>query len=197
MAKTGLKLCLAASGGGHVRQLLDLEPVWSSYDHVFVTEDTALGRSLAEKHPTRFVEHYALGQARLGRTGAMLKGAIRNLVQSVRIVRAERPDVVITTGAGAVYWTALAARLLVVAAIFQLFDGAQVIGSGALRGLSDVRVPAAITFVAYWLLAIPAGYGLGLHTSLGAVGIWAGLAAGLAVAAVLLAWRFLRLTAPR
>lgn len=111
MAKTGLKLCLAASGGGHVRQLLDLEPVWSAYDHVFVTEDTALGRSLADKYPVRFVAHYALGQARLGRTGAMLKGAARNLAQSVKIVREERPDVVITTGAGAVYWTAMTARL--------------------------------------------------------------------------------------
>jgi MATE family multidrug resistance protein len=89
---------------------------------------------------------------------------------------------------------ALAARLLVVAAIFQLFDGAQVIGSGALRGLTDVRVPAAISFIAYWLLAIPGGYALGLHTSLGAVGIWIGLAAGLAIAAVLLATRFLLLT---
>lgn len=89
---------------------------------------------------------------------------------------------------------ALAARLLVVAAIFQLFDGAQVIGSGALRGLSDVRVPAMISFVAYWLLAIPGGYVLGLHTRLGAVGIWTGLATGLAVAAVLLAVRFLFLT---
>ncbi|MDF3057930.1 MAG: multidrug transporter [Rariglobus sp.] len=88
----------------------------------------------------------------------------------------------------------LAARLLVVAAIFQLFDGAQVIGSGTLRGLTDVRVPALITFISYWLLAIPAGYVLGLHTRLGAVGIWTGLAAGLAIAAVLLAWRFLFLT---
>ncbi len=88
----------------------------------------------------------------------------------------------------------LAARLLVVAAIFQLFDGAQVIGSGALRGLTDVRVPAAITFVSYWLLAIPGGYVLGLHTPLGAVGIWIGLAAGLAIAAGLLAWRLLFLT---
>ncbi len=84
----------------------------------------------------------------------------------------------------------LAARLLVVAAIFQLFDGAQVIGSGALRGLTDVRVPAVITFVSYWLLAIPGGYVLGLHTRLGAIGIWAGLAAGLAIASVLLALRF-------
>jgi len=89
---------------------------------------------------------------------------------------------------------ALAAQLLVVAAIFQLFDGAQVIGSGALRGLTDVRVPAAISFVAYWLLAIPGGYALGLHTSLGAVGIWIGLAAGLAIASVLLIARFVRLT---
>jgi len=88
----------------------------------------------------------------------------------------------------------LAARLLVVAAIFQLFDGAQVIGAGALRGLADVRVPAVITFISYWLLAIPAGYGLGLHTSLGAVGIWTGLAAGLAVAALLLGLRFRLLT---
>jgi multidrug resistance protein, MATE family len=88
----------------------------------------------------------------------------------------------------------LASQLLVVAAIFQLFDGAQVIGSGALRGLSDVRVPAVITFIAYWLLAIPGGYTLGLHTSLGSIGIWIGLASGLAVAAALLALRFRLLT---
>jgi len=89
---------------------------------------------------------------------------------------------------------ALATRLLVVAAIFQLFDGAQVVGSGALRGLADVKVPAMITFVSYWLLAIPAACFWGLHTALGAVGIWMGLATGLAVAAVLLALRFMVLT---
>jgi MATE family multidrug resistance protein len=89
---------------------------------------------------------------------------------------------------------ALAAKLLVVAAIFQLFDGGQVVGSGALRGLADVKMPAAITFVSYWLLAIPGGYVLGLHTSLGALGVWIGLAAGLAVAAVSLGLRFMILT---
>lgn len=107
-----LRLCLAASGGGHVRQLLDLEPVWRDHDYFFVTEDTALGRSLASKHPVRFVDHYALGQARLGKGFAMLQGAARNLFQSAKIILAERPDVVISTGAGAVFWAALIARVM-------------------------------------------------------------------------------------
>lgn len=85
---------------------------------------------------------------------------------------------------------ALAARLLIVAAVFQLFDGGQVIGSGALRGLADVRVPTLITFVAYWVIALPAAYLGGVRGSFGALGIWAALAAGLAVAALLLGWRF-------
>jgi hypothetical protein len=52
-----LKICLAASGGGHVRQLLDLSPAWARYDHFFITEDTALGRSIAADHPRRRVAH--------------------------------------------------------------------------------------------------------------------------------------------
>ena len=91
----------------------------------------------------------------------------------------------------------LAAQLLVVAAVFQVFDGAQVVGAGALRGLSDVNVPTAITFVAYWVVALPTAYFLGFRTGLGARGIWAGLAAGLACAAVLLAARLARTTAAR
>ena len=90
---------------------------------------------------------------------------------------------------------ALAARLLLVAAIFQVFDGGQVVGAGALRGLTDVRIPTLITFVAYWVVALPTGYLLGLRAGLGALGIWIGLAAGLACAAVLLAVRFARATA--
>jgi MATE family multidrug resistance protein len=87
----------------------------------------------------------------------------------------------------------LAAQLLVVAAIFQLFDGGQVVAAGALRGLTDVKVPTLITFVAYWVVSLPVAYGLAFHTRLGPIGIWAGLASGLASAAVLLAWRFRRL----
>jgi MATE family multidrug resistance protein len=87
-----------------------------------------------------------------------------------------------------------AAVLLVVAAIFQLFDGGQVINAAALRGLTDVRLPAAITFLAYWLIALPLGYVLGIRARFGPAGIWSGLAVGLAFAAVLLGARFLRMT---
>lgn len=90
--------------------------------------------------------------------------------------------------------SALAAELLFIAAIFQVVDGAQVICVGALRGLTDVRVPAALTFGAYWLLSLPLGYFLAFHTRLGPRGLWVGLAAGLAAAAVSLISRFLHKT---
>ena len=67
MESKGFRLCLAGSGGGHVRQLLDLEPVWSAYDYFFVTEESALGESIARDHPARFVDHYSFGQIRLGK----------------------------------------------------------------------------------------------------------------------------------
>ncbi|HKB56407.1 MAG TPA: MATE family efflux transporter [Lacunisphaera sp.] len=91
---------------------------------------------------------------------------------------------------------ALAAQLLIVAAVFQLFDGGQVISAGALRGLGDVKVPTVITFIAYWVIALPLGYWLAFHTPLGPVGVWTGLASGLAFAAVFLGWRFHHKTRP-
>lgn len=89
---------------------------------------------------------------------------------------------------------ALAAQLLVVAAIFQLADGGQVVAVGALRGLADVRVPTVLTFVAYWGLALPGAYFFGVKGPGGPLGVWAALAVGLAFAAVALNWRFARLT---
>lgn len=110
--RNGVRICLAASGGGHVRQLLDLEPVWGAHDHFFVTEDTSLGRSIAERHRTHFVDHFALGQAKLGHPLAMAQSGWRNLGQSIRAIRAERPDIVISTGAGAVLFACLTARAM-------------------------------------------------------------------------------------
>lgn len=106
-----LRLCLAASGGGHVRQLLDLERVWSKHDYFFVTEDTALGANLAEKHRTYFVPHVAIGQARLGAPFRMIRAAVSSFFQSAAIIARERPDIVISTGAGAVFFAVAWARL--------------------------------------------------------------------------------------
>lgn len=107
-----LKLCLAGSGGGHVRQLLDLEPAWATYDHFFISEDTALSRSIAEKHRTHFVPHVALGQARLTSPWRLAINAAKNFGASVRIIFGERPDVLVTTGAGAVFFSTILARVV-------------------------------------------------------------------------------------
>jgi MATE family multidrug resistance protein len=88
----------------------------------------------------------------------------------------------------------ITAKLLLVAAIFQISDGIQVVVLGALRGLQDVKVPMYITFVAYWVIGFPVSYYLGRYTSLEAVGIWIGLLAGLSAAALFLYIRFARLT---
>ena len=83
-----------------------------------------------------------------------------------------------------------ASKLLLVAAFFQIFDGLQVAILGALRGLQDVKIPAFITFISYWIVGFPVSYYLGLYTSLESVGIWIGLFTGLFVASILLYIRF-------
>jgi MATE family multidrug resistance protein len=88
----------------------------------------------------------------------------------------------------------IASKLLLVAAVFQISDGIQVVVLGALRGLQDVKIPMYITFVAYWVVGFPTSYYLGKYTNLGATGIWIGLLAGLTAAALFLYIRFARLT---
>ena len=88
----------------------------------------------------------------------------------------------------------IAAQLLLVAAIFQISDGIQVVVLGALRGLQDVKIPMYITFVAYWVVGFPVSIYLGMYTDLKAAGIWIGLLAGLSTAAVFLYIRFNTLT---
>jgi MATE family multidrug resistance protein len=88
----------------------------------------------------------------------------------------------------------ITAKLLLIAAVFQISDGIQVVVLGALRGLQDVKIPMYITFVAYWVIGFPISFYLGKYTSLQAVGIWIGLCAGLTAAALFLYIRFARLT---
>jgi MATE family multidrug resistance protein len=83
-----------------------------------------------------------------------------------------------------------ATSLLVMAAIFQIFDGSQVAGAAALRGLKDTKIPMVITVLAYWGLGLPLGYILGMVYARGPQALWIGLIAGLTAAAVLLNARF-------
>ena len=89
---------------------------------------------------------------------------------------------------------ALAAKLILVAAIFQITDGIQVVVLGALRGLQDVKIPTLLTFIAYWIIGFPISYFLGKEEVYGSVGIWLGLLAGLTASAIMLYIRFHYLT---
>lgn len=85
---------------------------------------------------------------------------------------------------------ALAVRFLLIAAVFQLADGAQVIGASILRGLHDTKVPMLFAAFGYWVVGIGAGAWLAFRTPLRGEGIWIGLAIGLSVVSVLMLWRW-------
>lgn len=86
----------------------------------------------------------------------------------------------------------MAVILLAVAAIFQIADSMQAVGAGLLRGIKDTRIPMMIAVFSYWGIGLPAAALYSTSLDLGAPGIWAGLATGLTVAAILLNWRFAR-----
>ena len=86
----------------------------------------------------------------------------------------------------------LAVSFLVVAALFQLVDGAQVIGSAMLRGLQDTRVPMLFAAFGYWIVGLGSGYLLAFHGGFEGLGIWIGFALGLGVVAILMIWRWSR-----
>jgi MATE family multidrug resistance protein len=86
----------------------------------------------------------------------------------------------------------LAVSFLVIAAIFQIVDGAQAVGAGMLRGLHDTKIPMLFAALGYWVIGLGVALWLGFHRHMGGVGIWIGLASGLAVVAVLMLVRWLR-----
>ena len=88
----------------------------------------------------------------------------------------------------------IASKLLLVAALFQISDSAQVIFLGALRGLQDVKIPTVLTFIAYWMIGFPTSYFLGKESAYGSTGIWIGLLVGLASASIFLYLRLIYLT---
>jgi MATE family multidrug resistance protein len=84
----------------------------------------------------------------------------------------------------------IAAKLLMLAAVFQLVDGLQVVALGSLRGLADARTPTVIAFVAYMLMSLPVSYGAAFGLGWREMGIWTGYVVGLTAASVLYVGRF-------
>ncbi|WP_342361216.1 MATE family efflux transporter [Terrarubrum flagellatum] len=84
-----------------------------------------------------------------------------------------------------------AVAYLLIAALFQLVDGAQSVAAGMLRGLQDTRWPMVIALVGYWLIGAPLGVALAFGTNLRGSGVWIGLATGLAVVALALMARWM------
>ncbi len=84
----------------------------------------------------------------------------------------------------------ISVKLLLIAALFQIFDGTQAVGLGVLRGLTDVRYPTIITFTAYWVIGLPSAYLFGFILKFGVEGIWYGLLLGLLASAAMLTIRF-------
>ena len=87
---------------------------------------------------------------------------------------------------------ALGVSFLAIAAIFQVADGAQVVGAGMLRGLHDTRVPMIFTFIGYWAIGIGVGAWLAFQRGWQGQGIWTGLAVGLIIVSILMIWRWTR-----
>lgn len=85
---------------------------------------------------------------------------------------------------------ALATAYLGIAGLFQLFDGTQVIMAAALRGMNDTRMPMLTAMIGYWVVGIGIAYWAGFGLGFGGIGIWFGLASGLAFVAIVLSIRF-------
>lgn len=116
--------------------------------------------------------------ARSGWMALMIGAAFMSAAAMVFIL-APRPLIGLFSSSEAVF--GVARRLLLIAAMFQLFDGLQGVSTGVLRGLGDTRTPMVSNLAGHWLLGLPVGYALCFWWKWGVVGLWTGLSIGLIV----------------
>jgi MATE family multidrug resistance protein len=135
---------------------------------------------------------HAVGEKRSPRRAGLIGiavGAAFMACSSTLFLTVPRPLIALFTEDPEI--TKLSVTLLGIAAAFQLFDGVQGVGAGALRGAGDVRFAFAANVAAHWCVGFPLALLLGFHFGLGAPGLWWGLLTGLALVGVALLWRFL------
>lgn len=106
-----LRICLAASGGGHLHEMFDLRRFWQDFDHYFVTEDTPIAKSLSASGRVHLVPAIAFGHFRAKPLFSVLRASFANIRTAWRIARTERPELILSTGAGSVFFVVLFAKL--------------------------------------------------------------------------------------
>ncbi|HEX7853076.1 MAG TPA: MATE family efflux transporter [Sphingobium sp.] len=151
-----------------------------------------IGQAATIRVGLRFGQGDRAGIARAGWSALML-GVAFAAVTALLLVAVPRPLVAIFLDVSAPSnreVVALATSFLSVAALFQLVDSGQAIGAGVLRGLHDTRIPMLFAATGYWIIGIGVGAFLAFRTELAGIGIWLGLATGLAVVAVLMIARW-------
>jgi multidrug resistance protein, MATE family len=129
----------------------------------------------------------AAGAARAGWT-ALLFGVVFMSVAAIAFVAIPRPLIGAFTTDTRVLEIGIA--LLAVAAVFQLFDGLQAVGTGVLRGLGETRLPMLWNLAGHWFIGLPIAYLLAFHFGFGVIGLWWGLSSGLIICgvALLIVW---------
>lgn len=143
-------------------------------DAASVLVGQAVGRG--DPNGTRGAAHAALASG----AGFMAVTAVLFLLCPGALARLYSQDLGVIT---------IAAALIPIAGVFQVFDGLQVVAAGILRGVGDTRGPMLINLLGYWLLGLPVSVGLGFGMELGPVGLWWGLVLGLGVVATSLLMR--------
>jgi MATE family multidrug resistance protein len=129
------------------------------------------------------------GAARAGWTAILLGGGFMT-VMGVAFLLAPRTFIGLFQPGEEV--VAMGASLLLVAAVFQLFDGLQAVATGALRGLGDTRMAMLVNLAGHWLLGLPVAYALCFPLGYGVRGLWMGLSLGLILCGVVLTWHWHR-----
>lgn len=130
-------------------------------------------------------------RTRLAGRAALIGGGVIMTVAALTFALAPRQLARLLTNEEAVL--AIAAPLFVVAALFQLSDGLQAVGSGILRGAADTHYSFVANVIGHWLIGAPIAIYMGIIRGMGIVGLWWGLAAGLSAVAVMLIYRFERI----
>jgi MATE family multidrug resistance protein len=203
-AREGLPLCIGYAGEGGAYAVVGLMMGWIGATALAAHQVTNAVLGLAYVIPLGMAGAVSIriGQAMGGRRPERLRAILKagllivtlwqTLVAvlfvgfggAIAALLSTDPDVV-----------ALATMLFIAVAVLQVFDGIQSTSLGALRGLMDNRVPTILTLIAYWPIALPAAYLTGFTLGHGGLGIWVGYSIGIAIAAVVLPWRFWRRTA--